>query len=85
MKDCNLLNVIFLVLFASCTNQDADFEELFKSFIAYRKEISRIWLNWGLLFVAAACVAFMSIFVGLYIYRKGWRSLVPQCWRKTDN
>jgi len=86
MKGYNLLNITLLILCASCTNRDADFEGFLKYFAENYKEFAESLKQWAPLFIgAAACAAFMSIFGGLYIYRNGWRSLIPQSWRKTEN
>jgi len=83
MKGCNLLNITLLILYASCTSENADFKKFYSYLISHYKNYSANWTNWESLFVGTICFS-MSIFGGLYIYRNGWRSLVPQSWRKTQ-
>jgi len=84
MKGCNLINITLLILCESCTTDNVDLQDFYKFLAAHWKDITASWLNWGLLIAAAVCIP-VAIFGGLYVYRNGWRSLVPQSWRKTDN
>jgi len=83
MKEFNLINIVFLIVCASCTTESAANEELYSFLSKYWPGFSANWMDWVFFPIAAVCIS-VAIFGGLYIYRDGWRSLVPKSWRKSD-
>lgn len=95
MKKFDFLKTIFLLLLSSCTDYD---EEDLTRWEMYphsnHKPIHMSWPNyshfngnWRVYGAALLVVACLSavIYGGIYVYRNGWRSLLPKSWRNTDN
>lgn len=83
MKDFNLINIVFLICCLSCTTESVVNGELYNFLSKYWPGFSANLMDWVLFPIATVCIP-VTIFGGLYVYRNGWRTLVPQSWRKSD-